>query len=379
MADTFCVCNMGTWGDRAKENHVLVKLYGKLEGIEGGQKWINDGPGSGKAKPWYDPTGLLGGVMGAGIEKNLDATIPVIKESGAKRVFILGHSRGAITSYLIANRLHEANTGQEVHIFNVDPVAMTTKSGRDIIAPNVKSIRAIVMENDTSKIFPLTFAQPEIQGTVKPEYIVMPGKHGTATIVEDWNPVGRIAYELMIRWLKENAVKLAGIESKTDKQISEMFFEIHERNPVQWEQKRTTKRDWKKLWLGSKTLESHLTGRVAAREIHGGKSGEKVKALEVAPRRKMLSSSGVENYLLDSPLFINALHMKLFIKSWPTVFRALLSGNCKMITPEEQKLYLELGLGAPVKTAKGAFKKEVAEMKANIYTMMRFRKLGILE
>ena len=255
MADTFCICNMGTWGDRSKASHVLVQLYAAVEGAEKSTKWINDGPGSGKGKPWYDPMGLLGGLMGAGIENNLEATLPVVKASNAKRVFILGHSRGAITSYLIANRLHHDNTKQEVHIFNVDPVAMTMKEGKDVITPNVKSVRAVLMENDTSTMFPLTFAQPRIQGTVIPEYVVMPGKHGTATVVADWNPIGRITYELMLKWLKGNNVKLANIEPKSDKQISEMFFEIHEKNAVQWEQLQTKRRDWKKLWLGSTTLE----------------------------------------------------------------------------------------------------------------------------
>ncbi|MGH7554459.1 MAG: hypothetical protein ACREMQ_15750 [Longimicrobiales bacterium] len=190
--------------------NILVKIF---ESVRAGK--INDGPG-------HRTGDLLGNVFGHGLADRLEDSTKSVP-ADAQRVFIVGHSRGAILSYLIANDLKRQRPAIEVHIFNIDPVARYASGTNDkeLVQGNVRSITALVMENDNAtnivglrNLFQLTFVKAP--SSLPIEYIPMPGTHGSATQVKDGNPIGRAALQMALEWLHGHSVPLKCSPSPTD-------------------------------------------------------------------------------------------------------------------------------------------------------------------
>lgn len=132
MARDWCICNIGTGHANDEPDNILVKV---LRSVKAG--YINNGPGHHGAL--LDP---LGNVFGHGLEDRVEKSLATLP-GDAGRVFIVGHSRGAILSYLIANRLNRRPGGSpEVHIFNIDPVARYAKwtSDKKVVQENVQYV-----------------------------------------------------------------------------------------------------------------------------------------------------------------------------------------------------------------------------------------------
>ena len=298
MAMDWCVCNIGTGHSGSEPDNILVRVFGAVKAGK-----INDGVGHKKGD-------LIGNVFGHGLGDRVDETMASIP-ADARRVFLVGHSRGAILSSLVANALAKARPTVEVHMFSVDPVARYASGTDDksMVQANVRSIKVIVMENDNmaslpgvGNLFQLSFVKAP--SALPIEYIPMPGTHGTATQVNAQNPVGRATFQMILRWLDGHGVPL-NTQPLPPRTLSEYFFEIHEANAVQ----------------GFTT-----TGAVGSRSVTDWDSSSPApKDQAGANRRTMLAGAGISNphtagggdRFANAGLFVNAYHADLFHACYP--------------------------------------------------------------
>jgi hypothetical protein len=300
MSADWCVFNIGTGHASSEPDNILVRLHGSVAA-----GFINNGPGHKKGD-------LMGNVFGHGLGDRLESTMAGLP-ADARRVFLVGHSRGAILSYLIANEMKRQRSGIDVHIFNIDPVARYASGTDDkgVVQGNVRSVTALVMENDNApgigvgNMFQLTFVRAVANPGLPIEYIPMPGTHGTATQVNARNPVGRAAFQMALRWLDGHGVALT-VQPEPPRTLCETFFEIHERNPV---------------------LGFTAAGGVAARAVTDwDKPSPEPKAQSSQNRAGMLAAAGISNphsagggdKFTNAGLFINRYHSELFRACYPS-------------------------------------------------------------
>lgn len=346
MATDWCICNIGTGHSRTEPDNILVRVF---HAVEAGK--INDGPG-------HRTGDLLGNVFGHGLGDRLDESVKSVPADAA-RVFIVGHSRGAILSYLIANALEKKRSGLEVHIFNIDPVARYASATDDKgkVGSNVRSITALVMENDNmssiagiGNLFQLTFVQAPTATSI--DYIPMPGTHGSATQVKTGNPIGLAAFQMVLRWLAEHDVPLK-VRPIPARGLNETFFEIHNANPA---------------------LGFTPNGAVAARAVTDWDSKTPTPTPQSSQnRREMLATGGITNpqtggggdKFTNSAMFVNRYHADVFRES----YRA--SSDIVMMTPAQiSSIRLTPG-------ARASIRGEISAMQGQRFTWKTMTALGM--
>lgn len=345
MASDWCICNIGTGHSRKEPDNILVRVFGSVKAAS-----INDGVGSKSGD-------LLGNVFGHGLETGVENSTKSLP-ADARRVFLVGHSRGAILSYLVANELQRQKPGLAVHIFNIDPVSRYAKNtnDKDVVRKNVRSVKAIVMENDNApgigigNMFQLTFVRGPKDLAI--EYIPMPGTHGSATQVNVHNPIGMAAYQMVLRWLDGHGVPLNNQPGPLPL-LCNTFFEIHERNPIQ---------------------ALTASGGVAARTVTDWDSKNPVgKTQSGLNRRGMMAKAGISNpnsagggdKFVNAGLFINAYHSDLFQTCYPA--------SHALVT----KSPTELSRNRLTPGARASLQKEVTAMRAYHATWKVMTALGM--
>ena len=321
-APTFCVFNIGTGHSRWETHNIMVKLW-KATKSQGNQCChVNHGPG-------YRGTDLVGGALGHGMQMRKRATVNMIKFIKPTKVIIVGHSRGAILSYLIA---HELDANITVHIFNIDPVAQTqsgSKNERSTLAKNVRSHVLMLMENVVSGMYPLTLARA-VQGAPlrgatpyvgaptesRTQIMPMPGSHGSATQtgyngLGDYS-IGQAAKGVILRWLQQQGVTVFGLVP-TEVQLCRDFFKIHQASP---------------LVSGGKSRELWDEGKLKTQE-RGRKSGLRKKGLHdviqsaYKGRTREMEWTAKFTKWTATKVFINHYHEDLFKNNWPMVHRVV--------------------------------------------------------
>jgi hypothetical protein len=345
MASDWCICNIGTGHAADEPDNILVKVF---RSVKAGH--INNGPG-------FKGGDLLGNLFGHGLDDRLEQSMASLP-SDAGRVFLVGHSRGAILSYLVANELQRQKPALEVHIFNVDPVSRYAKntSDKDMVRRNVRSVKAIVMENDNApgigigNMFQLTFVRGAPGLDI--EYIPMPGTHGSATQVNIHNPIGMAAYQMALRWLDGHGVPL-NIKPGPVPSLCNTFFEIHEKNPVQG---------------------FTASGGVSARTVTDWDAKTPAGRTQAGQnRRDMLAKAGISNphsagggdKFSNPGLFINAYHSDLFRASYPASHDLLTKS-----APEMSRLRITSG-------ARTSLQREIATLRSYHATWKVLTALGM--
>jgi hypothetical protein len=344
----WCICNIGTGHAADEPDNILVRVFHSVKSA-----YINDGPGH------HGAIDLAGNVFGHGLDDRLEKSMAGIP-AGVKDVFIVGHSRGAILSYLIANELFRKDSSVNVNIFNIDPVSRYAKWTKDkeVVRKNVRSVRAIVMENDNApgigigNMFQLTFVKSDKATDI--EYIPMPGTHGSATQVNAYNPIGTAAYRMVLRWLDDHGVPL-NIQPVPDTALCDTFFEIHQRNPVRG---------------------FTASGGVASREVTDWDSKNPAPAEKASEnRREMLAKAGISNphsagggdKFAMPGVFINAYHSDLFQRCYP-------ASHLLVTRTPQQLANLRLSPGVA-----GGLRREIGTLKSYNMTWKVLTGLGLAD
>lgn len=256
MADQITIFNIGTGHTKDEPQSLLVQLWQATNAIDvpvGRQrssktkvsevetldeqdlkiashtkfaKMIVDGVGG---------HGHAAQATGWGMNDKTALAVHAATATRAQRVNLVGHSRGAILCFRIANELQRKSPGVQVRILAVDPVAQTMvgkREDRSTLGSNVTKFTGIVMRDDNMpNMFPLTL--PTSAGTragLGPEaYIDLCGTHGTATLV-GW-PIGNTALEIGKRFLRDCLVPLSS-PPHSDLWLVNEYCKIRSANPV---------------------------------------------------------------------------------------------------------------------------------------------------
>lgn len=324
--DTFCAFNIGTAHAREESDNILVKLYHQAGGVNGlgtQVSHLNHGPGH-AASDERGGSDLLGGIFGHGLQRRLRLTIKRIELARPKRVLLVGHSRGAVLSYLVANEMKRRRFPATVEIFNIDPVAMTLSGGddRNSLARNVVSHTIITMENETSMIFPVTYASgsgfngstPYIGDDVTTQVtqvLPMPGGHGSCTQTQ--TPIGRVAFGIVRRWLSMKGVRLVD-HPPSETEICDLLFKLHADSPIKFHQGRAV----------SRKVEDD--GEIEQKKFARGRFKGAKRSLGLQTFDNAVNASRVTEWKA-SPFFINHLHERYFASHFPTLHKVLCTGR----------------------------------------------------
>lgn len=282
--------NLGT--HRADSGEILLKREQKT-----GQK---------QAKIIFDGIGSHGTGIAQATSKGFGniskrATEVVVKLE-PRNIILIGHSRGAALTTVIANELAETGFIGNVNIFAIDPVARSRGKGeheKTHLPPNVARYLAVLMEDETARIFTPMVVKTERLS--RNNFIRMPGRHGTATqLVGDW-PIGRVVYQICLRFLKDCGAEFTDAELN-DIALVDLYFQIHLRNPV----------------------------KSGSRLINDGKK-EKYHDLSKTRTRKelflkMRDSGSTNQFKIHNPYhsqthFINMHHAALFKETYPYSYK----------------------------------------------------------
>lgn len=246
MAGTLTVYSIGTGHTSAEKNQTMRNLYN----LTMNEKFLNEGI-----------TGLSQ-ATGRGMTARMNASIDYILERAPTKLNLAGHSRGGTLCYTIANKLtemsKEAIAGKsgaevqrirrardivEINLFTLDPVDMCADkiNGNIIYMNKVNSHYSIVMENETSRIFPPNIAAAHkyrsdgtsqlktFAGNRTVRYTV-PGSHGSGTQCKT-SAIGRACRGMIMRTLESWGTSF----SKNPPDALEMakdFARIHIDNPI---------------------------------------------------------------------------------------------------------------------------------------------------
>jgi hypothetical protein len=194
-------CNASTGhqllgGDK---NLVVSRLEQWMVGAKGSKDadWmINQGVGSGALTKEHENVwgwDQIGGIVWAkGIDDNVDRMVNFVHaraiRHGASNVTVnlAGHSRGSITCFKIAYRLHEKKETKDcpVNVFAIDPVpgnlgCVNNGSYKQIVLQtNVKNAFMILAENEKRNAFRAYVDQVFLQDLPTHQMDTIPGNHG---------------------------------------------------------------------------------------------------------------------------------------------------------------------------------------------------------
>jgi hypothetical protein len=203
------ILNHGTSNSSQGDKTIVIsKLESLLGGKSGDGNWmINQGAGSwqlskDRFRSHLDLPGwqTVGGIFwGKGVDENVDKAVEWVRykifkasetagssAAGTYVVNLAGHSRGSITCFKIANKLHEhkVTKGCEVNIFAIDPVAGNLgaiNSGvyKDIVLQsNVRTAYMFVAETERRTSFRPYIDKIFFAGLPDHRMDSIPGNHG---------------------------------------------------------------------------------------------------------------------------------------------------------------------------------------------------------
>lgn len=196
------ILNHGTMNSsKGDKTLVITKLESLLGGKSGTGDWmINQGAGTwqlsmqrlmshGDLPGWQTVGGI---VWGKGVDENVEKSYKWVchkigsSQPGTFTVNLAGHSRGSITCFKIANRLHNSDKtkGCRVNIFAIDPVAGNLgmiNSGvyKDIVLQsNINSAYMFLAETERRLNFRPYIDKKFIEGLPEHRMDTIPGNHG---------------------------------------------------------------------------------------------------------------------------------------------------------------------------------------------------------
>lgn len=304
---TFTVFNIGTGHTRGETNNTVADLYRRCSG---GGKWVNDGP-----------TGMLGNAQGKSMDPKCRDAIAAILAARPQTLNLVGHSRGAVISHMIANDLSVCNESaaryiSRVNMICLDPVNMSvhTERGKSLAAGvKLGKYVSIVMENVTKKIFPSTTLKPlDALMSQLMTFMHLPGSHGSGTQCLT-SAIGRACHGMIMTYLNQWGTRFDAPPPDA-KELANTFARIHVENPVQYDKKGLIKSRLVSNSPGDATGPGRKT-KFAWQEVG------RVKEIAANYERMAAAdaSKGDTNFR-DSPYFFNEFHAAVFKAAFPAVY-----------------------------------------------------------
>jgi hypothetical protein len=264
-------------------------------------KKINDGP-----------VGFFGMAFGAGMDSKCDSTVKAILARQATVVNLAGHSRGGVLCYMIANGLAAKKFPGQVNIVVLDPVNMSshTQKATELRQGITLGLHvAIVMENVTNILFPLTEVKPlNVQFRQKMITYSMPGTHGSGTQPAT-SAIGK-AVKGMIMFLMDRWGTSFGEPTPSLMELLEAFAAIHDENAVHYDEKTGLVKD-RLIWDDKKGF---------------GKSKDFSGAYQSVGRHEQIGTIVTGTDFRDSPYFFNDFHAACFQVTFPAIWARLVGG-----------------------------------------------------
>jgi hypothetical protein len=261
MPDVFSIYNCGTSHNRQNLDETVADLARRTVGSENRDWMINDGPGSspqsvskaasvaqrglaaqaktpGTRNPitglkQFSPFEALRGVIsGDGWEANVAHTMAVLNATLdlPSTINMVGWSRGAITSFMIAHALQKnpRTSGIKVNIFAFDPVpgpGNFNDPDKVTLPANVKYYAAVVQQDERRKIFKPALIDAEQASGIRTRFYYMPGGHSTG-VFRTQSEVGLIAAFLSHRFLEKHGTKLNNPIQLTPRDVCELYAKV---------------------------------------------------------------------------------------------------------------------------------------------------------
>ncbi len=305
MPAVYSVFNIGTGHSRIETNNTIANLWRSCNGQDKRDKWVNDGPGV----HWYD---LLGTAAGQGMDPKRRETVQAILKADPQKVNLTGHSRGAILCHMIANDLAERGFSGEINMIVVDPVHMSTshkgRAGTFDKRMTLGAYVAIVMENVTKSIFPLTAVSADTKLRNQMCVINMPGSHGSGT--QDQTSAIGATVSAMIKYYMSAWGTDFNTRAPLPVEIVDLFARIRSENPVHYSKKGLVTERWI-------TDDKKGMGHIAKQAYQ--KLGRKDTITKMLASGSIFGGGQKATDLRDSPYFFNEFHMWCFRCAYPAI------------------------------------------------------------
>jgi hypothetical protein len=340
MPEVFSIYNCGTSHNRQNLDETVADLARRTRGSENRDWMINDGPGSSshssgngasahdrslaaqahtpgsrdavtgmKESSWF--AGSRGVIDGYGWEHNVDHAMAVLQATIdlPRTINMVGWSRGAITSFMIAHALlQEPRTSNiDVNIFAFDPVpgpGNFDDPNKVTLPANVKRYSAVVQEDEHRKIFKPVLINADEASGCKTKFYYMPGGHSTG-VFRMKSEVGLISAYLAHRFLQKHGTQLENPIELSARDLCELYAKV--RMDI---------------------------------EKYQGMGGGILQMLGRQRRR-------VANRFQDTSYFINDHHANQFRKTFPQIWSALEHGVSKFEQVAFERALKMLQLNAP--------------------------------
>jgi hypothetical protein len=327
------------WADRnkgAKSKDVSVEMGGsnkKMGSRVGGSRFKY-----GREKM---PVGGAAGanIVGYGVEDNARhaivtiANLPQLPDT----INLIGWSRGAVTSLVIANMLYDPTSTEglfrtvNVNIFAIDPVAgdkAGTKDGaesRRLITPNVKNYLCVLNTGENRKTFsPQDLSRVIVvdAGSTNAVFLPFPGKHSSCAQNNDpkAKEVSDIGWSLGITFLENFGTRFSPLPPRC------LPFEAFARYCAI-----TTKAEHYAR-IRQKGLKQRLIGKGFG---------------------KRAMTEELEAYTQFSDYFVNEHHRRLFERKMPALYAWLFTRNHAAVGLMSRKVPLSHPIGQEVEAARG--------------------------
>jgi hypothetical protein len=144
------------------------------------------------------------------------------------KIIMLGWSRGAITSHMMANALFQdpSTCHIRVSIFAVDPVPGPGNFSKDKVSlpSNVDEFFGIYASDDRERLF--TAVLPDLEAVKKYKCLSMPGNHSTVASAGQATASGKVVRHYAEKFIRKNGVILNNCLNLTDPQILKEYDDM---------------------------------------------------------------------------------------------------------------------------------------------------------
>lgn len=318
MPGTLTVFNLGTsYSYQNNPNSTISTLYNDCLS----EKIICDGPTA--LVPWNAATQMTG---------NVDRAKAEILKKSPTGVIMVGHSRGAVTCHLLANKLVDDPATQhvQINIFVFDPVNMSTHGVADVagFGPHMKlnSYMAVIQENEGTTVFPPTIVGGQDPFYQRVQFIQMPGSHGS--MVQDVKTtLGTLGYAMAESFLMRHGTKMGNTHRwLTFMAKCDLFAKVILEHPAKYDAVYNQK---KGRFTGRGWFSKSGKGLVVGREGLGApKRGSVIDRVY----EKMQDSGQEVTDFRNTPYFLNQYHAYCFKCGFPGLYRLF---DNKPVNPAE--------------------------------------------
>ena len=230
---------------------------------------------------------------------------------------MVGWSRGAVTCFMMANKLFDSQIMIPVRIFALDPVPGMTnfQDSRTTLPATVCDITVVYARDEQSMGFDALV--PKLVGSTRARYHILPGKHatvaGNANADGDNGPYspnlgapGKIARHLAVSWLRDNNAAISS-GSLGDFELLKLYNEILRDDK--------TYRAMKRFQPDSKILHSFDTDKKGneARSYHD--TPGKTYGSPFSTTADRISGLQGETEINEQGDFVNSHHRELWARS----------------------------------------------------------------